>query len=157
MNAENWTVFTLLLLLRLRPVKRDQDSWKTRTKAWLPAQDGKGWQPRLYTQAKARLPTQDRKSWQPRLYTQTKAWLPTYKMNTGCPAEQAECLPLRRAMGARQYQGRSNLLSSRKRGCRQYRNGTQARSPNASMKPNPSCTMSIVVRMASWGESIRHL
>lgn len=33
--------------------------------------------------------------------------------------------------------------------CRLYVNGTQARSPKASMKPKPSCTMSMVVRTAS--------
>jgi hypothetical protein len=36
------------------------------------------------------------------------------------------------------------------RHCSEYTKGTQARSPNASMKPKPSVVMSIVVKMAVW-------
>ena len=47
-------------------------------------------------------------------------------------------LQFKRAIGARIYQGKLNLDSKRKRGCKEYKNGTQAMSPKASIKPKPS-------------------
>lgn len=47
--------------------------------------------------------------------------------------------------------------TTRKAACRLYVKGTQARSPNTSMKPKPSWTMSMVVRTAScqWEVHVR--
>lgn len=58
-------------------------------------------------------------------------------------------LPLSAMMTAAPRELRVCGCTTRKAACRLYVKGTQARSPNTSMKPNPSCTMSMVVRTAS--------
>ena len=58
---------------------------------------------------------------------------------------------MRTAIPTKQYQGREVPCSARKRVCRQYRKGTQTKSPNTSINPKPSVIMSMVVRMASYG------
>lgn len=58
-------------------------------------------------------------------------------------------LPLSAVIAAAPRELRVCGCTTRKAACRLYVKGTQARSPNTSMKPKPSCTMSMVVRTAS--------
>lgn len=58
-------------------------------------------------------------------------------------------LPLSAIIRAAAKEPRACGCTTRKAACRLYVKGTQARSPKTSMKPNPSWTMSMVVRTAS--------
>lgn len=58
-------------------------------------------------------------------------------------------LPLSAIIRAAAEELRACGCTTRKAACRLYVKGTQARSPKTSMKPNPSWTMSMVVRTAS--------
>lgn len=58
-------------------------------------------------------------------------------------------LPLSAIISAAAKKLRACGCTTRKAACRLYVKGTQARSPKTSMKPNPSWTMSMVVRTAS--------
>lgn len=64
-------------------------------------------------------------------------------------------LPLSAIMKAAPRELRVCGCTTRKAACRLYVKGTQARSPNTSMKPKPSCTMSMVVRTASCSNTVQ--
>lgn len=65
-------------------------------------------------------------------------------------------LPLSAIISAAPRELRVCGCTTRKAACRLYVKGTQARSPKTSMKPKPSCTMSMVVRTASCCNTTMH-
>ena len=52
-------------------------------------------------------------------------------------------------MSIHAYDGKFTECSKIYLACKQYKNGTQAKSPKANIKPKPSSMISIVVKMAS--------